>query len=166
MALARQQSNFLETVRGVQSVKLFNRQQQRAAAYQNLLVDQFNAGVRVQRLQMLYRALNGTLFGAENVTVIWLGALSVLDGGFSVGMLFAFVSYKLQFIARINALGREERRVQDAGPARRAGCGRGACRAPSATRRPPSRPPADAAIELRGVSFRFAEHRSCRCCRT
>jgi ABC-type bacteriocin/lantibiotic exporter with double-glycine peptidase domain len=31
VALAKQQSNFLETVRGVQSVKLFNRQQQRAA---------------------------------------------------------------------------------------------------------------------------------------
>jgi len=157
VALARQQSSFLETVRGVQSVKLFNRQQQRAAAYQNLLVDQLNTGVRLQRLQMLHRALNGMLFGAENVATIWLGALSVLDGGFSVGMLFAFVSYKQQFIARINALveksvefrmlGLHIERVADVALA-------------VAERDPPltSEPPADAAIELRGVSFRFADH--------
>jgi len=157
VALAKQQSNFLETVRGVQSVKLFNRQQQRAAAYQNLLVDQFNAGVRVQRLQIFHRAFNGTLFGAENVTVIWLGALSVLDGGFSVGMLFAFVSYKQQFIARINALVEKSvefrmlslhaERVADVALA-------------VAEREPPFaiEPPADVAIELRGVSFRFTDH--------
>ena len=157
VALARQQSSFLESVRGVQSVKLFNRQQQRATAYQNLLVDQFNAGVRVQRLQMLHRALNGALFGTENVAVIWLGALAVLDGGFSVGMLFAFVSYKQQFITRINALvekgvefrmlGLHTERVADVALA-------------EAEHEPPiaSEPPADATLELRGVSFRFADH--------
>ncbi|MEO6022824.1 MAG: ABC transporter transmembrane domain-containing protein, partial [Burkholderiales bacterium] len=40
---ARQQSNFLETVRGIQSVKLFNRQTQRKTVYDNLVVDNFNA---------------------------------------------------------------------------------------------------------------------------
>jgi ATP-binding cassette, subfamily B, bacterial CvaB/MchF/RaxB len=84
---AKQQSSFLETVRGIQSVKLFNRQALRAAAHQNLLVDNFNAGIRVQRLTILYHALNGALFGVENIAVVSLGALAVLDGGFSVGML-------------------------------------------------------------------------------
>jgi ATP-binding cassette, subfamily B, bacterial CvaB/MchF/RaxB len=98
---AKQQSNFLETVRGVQSIKLFNRQIQRNTLYQNLLVDNFNAGIRVQKLNTLYRAMNGALFGVENIAVIWLGATLVLDGGFSVGMLFAFISYKQQFTTRI-----------------------------------------------------------------
>src|SRR5690606_28729017 len=47
---AKQQTNFLETVRGIQSVKLFNRQLQRHTVHQNLLVDNFNAGIRLQRL--------------------------------------------------------------------------------------------------------------------
>ncbi|MGH8607031.1 MAG: peptidase domain-containing ABC transporter [Gammaproteobacteria bacterium] len=98
---AKQQSNFLETVRGVQSVKLFNHQLHRQTIYQNLLVDNFNAGIRVQKLNILFRVLNGALFGIENIAVIWLGALLVLDGGFSVGMLFAFISYKQQFTSRI-----------------------------------------------------------------
>ena len=154
--LARQQSNFLETVRGVQSVKLFNRQLQRGAVHQNLLVDQFNAGVRVQRLQMLHRALNGALFGAENVAVIWLGAQLVLDGGFSIGMLFAFTAYKHQFVTRVSALvekgiefrmlGLHTDRVADVALAPAEPDDAGATEAP-----------ADGAIELRGVSFRYSD---------
>lgn len=101
---ARQETNFLETVRGMQSVKLFNRQEQRAAAYQNLAVDTFNANIRIQKLRMVFTALNSVLFGAENIAVIWLGATLLLEGGFSVGMLFAFISYKSQFTSRMSSL--------------------------------------------------------------
>jgi ATP-binding cassette subfamily B protein RaxB len=153
---ARQQSNFLETVRGVQSVKLFNHQQQRGALYQNLLVDHFNAGVRVQRLQMLYRAINGAVLGIENVAVVWTGALFVLDGGFSVGMLFAFVAYKQQFITRVGALiekgiefrmlGLHTERVADVALATPERDGASTVETPS-----------HATIELRGVSFRYSD---------
>jgi len=101
---ARQHSNFLETVRGMQSVKLFNRQQQRAVGYQNLAVDTFNADIRIQKLRMWFQALNSILFGVENIAVIWLGAALLLEGGFSVGMLFAFMSYKSQFESRMSSL--------------------------------------------------------------
>lgn len=101
---ARQQSNLLETVRGVQSVKLLDRQHQRQTVYQNLLVDTFNAGIRVHKLTLLFQALQGALFGVENIAVIWLGATIVLQGEFSVGMLFAFLSYKQLFTSRLRSL--------------------------------------------------------------
>ncbi len=101
---AKQQSSFLETVRGIQSVKLFNRQYHRSNLFQNLAVDNFNAGINIQKLNILYKSLNGSIFGIENIGVIWIGALQVLDGGFSVGMLFAFIAYKQQFASRIISL--------------------------------------------------------------
>ena len=105
---AKQQSHFLETVRGMQSIKLFAHEEPRTTAWQNLAVDQFNASIRTQRLDILYQGLNGLLFGIENVITIWLGALLVLDtansGGFSVGMLFAFIAYKTQFVQRVAGL--------------------------------------------------------------
>jgi ATP-binding cassette subfamily B protein RaxB len=92
----------------MQSIKIFACEDQRTATWQNLVVDQFNASIRTQRLAILYQALNGLLFGIENVAIIWLGALLVLEtaqgGGFSVGMLFAFVAYKTQFVQRIASL--------------------------------------------------------------
>ena len=101
---AKQQSNLLETVRGVQSVKLLDRQGQRQTLYQNLLVDTFNAGIRVHKLALLFQALQGALFGVEHVVVIWLGATLVLQGELSVGMLFAFLAYKQQFTSRVRSL--------------------------------------------------------------
>ena len=101
---AKQQSHFLETVRGMQSIKLFGRQLLRRAQFEDLLADQFNAGIRVQRLGLVYQAVNGTTFAIENIVVVWLAALAILDGRFSVGMLFAFVAYKQQFVSRATAL--------------------------------------------------------------
>ena len=101
---AKQQSSFLETVRGIQSVKLFNRQLQRRTVYQDRMVDNFNAGIRIQQMSILFKTLNRGVFCVENVAVTWVGALLVLDGNLSVGMLFAFIAYKLQFITRVVSL--------------------------------------------------------------
>jgi ATP-binding cassette subfamily B protein RaxB len=101
---ARQQSHFLETVRGVKAIKLFQRQDERRASWLALLVDQINAELRTQRMQLCYRLLNGLLFGVENLLIIWIGARLVLDGNFSVGVLIAFTAYKAQFDSRVSAL--------------------------------------------------------------
>jgi len=77
---AKQNSTFLETVRGIQSVKLFNRQVQRRTLYQNRLVDHFNAGIRIQQMGIVFKSLNRGLFCVENVAVIWVGALLVIGG--------------------------------------------------------------------------------------
>ncbi|AKA22968.1 peptidase domain-containing ABC transporter [Pseudomonas chlororaphis] len=101
---ARQQSHFLETVRGIRPLKLFQRQDERRAVWLGLLVEQINAGLRTQKLQLIYQQMNGLLFGVENLLVIWLGATMVMDGQFSVGVLMAFNAYKSQFDDRVGSL--------------------------------------------------------------
>lgn len=101
---AKQQSHFLETVRGVKTIKLFQRQDERRSSWLTLLVDQINADLRTQKLQVLYRLLNGTLFGLEKILIVWLGARIILDGEFSVGVLMAFLAYKDQFDGRVGSL--------------------------------------------------------------
>lgn len=101
---AKQQSHFLETVRGVQSIKLFGRQEERRSRWLNLVVDAVNQDLVTQKLTLGFRSANGLVFGVERVAIVWLGALLVLDSAFSVGMLFAFVAYKEQFSARVAGL--------------------------------------------------------------
>ena len=101
---AKSNTHFIETLRGMLAIKLNLRESQRRTAYQNLVVDHTNAGVKVQNLAILHRAANGLIFGLENVAVIWLAALLVMDGRFSVGMLFGFLAFKLLFITRISNL--------------------------------------------------------------
>jgi ATP-binding cassette subfamily B protein RaxB len=101
---AKQQSHFLETVRGVQSIKLFGRQEERRSRWLNLVVDAVNQDLVTQKLGLGFRSANGLVFGVERIAIVWLGALLVLDGAFSIGMLFAFMSYKDQFSARVAGL--------------------------------------------------------------
>jgi ATP-binding cassette subfamily B protein RaxB len=101
---AKQQTHFLESVRGVQSVRLFGRNDERRAGWLNALADQFNSDLRLARLGLSYQTANTFLFGAERVIVIWIAALAVMDAKFSVGMLFAFISYKDQFSQRMASL--------------------------------------------------------------
>jgi ATP-binding cassette subfamily B protein RaxB len=101
---AKAATHFIETLRGMMAIKLNLREPERRAAYLNHVVDQTNADVRVQNLALLQRAANVLVFGVENVVVIWLGAYAVLENQLSVGMLFAFLMFKLLFITRVNNL--------------------------------------------------------------
>ena len=101
---ARQSSHFLESLRGVQAIKLFNAQGDRQSRYASLVVETMNAQIAVRKLELLFSVMQRLLFGLERVAVIWIGALLVMDGRLSVGMLFAFFSYKETFANRVSSL--------------------------------------------------------------
>jgi ATP-binding cassette, subfamily B, bacterial CvaB/MchF/RaxB len=97
-ARAKEQSTFIETMRAIQSLKLFGRESGSEARWLNRYADTVNANVRLGRLNIGFKTLNETLFGLENIVTVWLGARLALDGSLTVGMLFAFMSYKRYFI--------------------------------------------------------------------
>ena len=101
---SKQQTTFLESVRGVQAIRLFNLGNERHSLWMNTLAEQMNAELRVSKLSISYQTANTFLFGIGRVGIIWLGALAVLEGKFSIGMLFAFVSYQDQFSQRVASL--------------------------------------------------------------
>lgn len=101
---ARAQSILLESVRGVQALKINNKQELRVTAYANALVDTTNKGVAIQRLTIGFSTLQGVISGVGRVVLIWLAARQVLEGNFSTGMLVAFISFSDQFIGRASGL--------------------------------------------------------------
>lgn len=101
---AKRSTHFLESLRGVQSIKLFNRQEDRQAQFMNRVVDAMNAHIATRKLDLMFGVMHKLVFGLERVAVIWVGALLVMDHRFSVGMLFAFFAYKEQFALRVSGL--------------------------------------------------------------
>ncbi|CAM2153673.1 ATP-binding cassette, subfamily B, bacterial RaxB [Pararobbsia alpina] len=101
---ATQQSHFLETVRGMRAIQLYQRGDERSSAWVSLLVNQINASLKSQKLQLLYQIANGVLFGAESLLVMYIGAHLVMKGQLSIGMLIAFTAYKGQFDSRVTGL--------------------------------------------------------------
>ena len=153
---AKQQSHFLETVRGVQSIKLFGRQEERRSRWLNLVVDAVNQDLATQKLGLGFRFANSLVFGVERIAIVWLGALLVLDSAFSVGMLFAFMAYKEQFSARVAGLIDKmiELRMLNLQGERLADI----VLTPPEEESPAAPPDAiDASLEVRALSFRYSD---------
>lgn len=102
--LSRQQGFMIETLRGIRTIKVMGREDTRKSRWMNLLVDTTNAQVATEKVSLLFKAANTLIFGLQSITIVWLGAMLVLNNQFSVGMLFAFVAYQEQFKARITNL--------------------------------------------------------------
>jgi len=101
---ARQQSELLEAIRGVMPIKLFNQESERSSRYVNSMVETANRDIRIQRFGLIFGSINQSLFGMGRIAIIWIGALRAIDGGFSAGMLIAFLAYVDQFTSRAGGL--------------------------------------------------------------
>lgn len=101
---AKEQSVFMESLRGIQSVKLFNQALGRLHRWQDRQTESVNQQFRIDMLSMLYGASNKIIFGLESIIIIYLAATSVIEGEMSLGMWFAFFAYKTVFSMRMAAL--------------------------------------------------------------
>lgn len=104
LAGAKQQSHLLESIRGIQSVKLACSEPTRKSVYANLMNDTMNNELSLAKLGLGFNSANQLVFGLERIAVIWFGATLAMSNVFSVGMLIAYLSYKDQFTGRIAGL--------------------------------------------------------------
>lgn len=102
---AREQSHLMETVRAAVTIKVMGQEAQRESQWRNLYGGVINTSVTLGRLNISLGFLQSIISGLQTVIVIYLGARSVIAGdGFSVGMLFAFLSFRQTFTDRAGAL--------------------------------------------------------------
>jgi ATP-binding cassette subfamily B protein RaxB len=104
VAGAKQQSHLLESIRGMQSLKIANQESLRQATYENLMAGTVNEEVRLSKINLGFNGVSQMIFGVERVAVIWIGALLAMSNVFSVGMLIAYLAYKDQFALRMAGL--------------------------------------------------------------
>ena len=101
---AKRDSHFLETLRGIRTIKLVNGQEDRRARWLNLMVETINRQLGADKMRLMFRVANTLLMEFLKILIIFLGARKVLEGSFSVGILLAFIVYKDQFIGRATEL--------------------------------------------------------------
>ena len=104
VAAAKQQTHLLESLRGIQAIRLAGHASRREATYSSLTVDALNGEVALARMGLSFATANQLIFGSERIAVVWLGALAAMDGRFTVGMLIAYLAYKDQFVQRMSSL--------------------------------------------------------------
>lgn len=104
VASANQQSHLLESLRGMQSLKVAGQETLRRVTYDNLMTETVNKDIGLARLELGFNGASQLIFGIERVVVIWIGAMLALSNVFSVGMLIAYLAYKEQFAQRTGGL--------------------------------------------------------------
>lgn len=108
VAAAKEDSNFIENIRGIQTIKLAGIESKRQSLWQNFYIDAQNLLFKTERLSIYYRLSNLLLFGIENVLVIYFAAQLILDPQpdylFTVGMLTAFMAYKERLTTSLSSL--------------------------------------------------------------
>jgi len=157
VAAAREQSHLLESLRGMQSLKVAGEEPHRRTTYETLISETINQRVRLAWMGLGFSGASQLVFGVERIAVIWIGALLALDNVFSVGMLIAYLAYKDQFAQRMGSLidktvefrmlrlhGERLADIVLAEPE-------------DALDRPEALPPQDVRIEVENLGFRYAD---------
>lgn len=101
---ARQQSELMESVRGIQAIKLANRQGQRKARFFNASVESARRSMASQRITLCFGAVNQGLFGLQRIVLVSLGTYLAIRRDFSAGMVLAYIAYADQFTAKVGNL--------------------------------------------------------------
>ena len=104
IANANKETYFLETVRGLLTVKNFGTEHRRESIFQNKVVDTINSDVRVVRIGIVSITLSDLIFSLQLLFVVWLAAKSILVGSFTIGMMVAFLAFRTQFSDRVALL--------------------------------------------------------------
>nr|WP_315471694.1 peptidase domain-containing ABC transporter [uncultured Rhodoferax sp.] len=97
---ARQQSHFLESLRGIQGIRLHGKAKQRQSDWTALVSREVDAERKLTALDVSHQAVRTALFGLQRVVVIWLAALALLNESLTLGVMFAFLAYLEQFSQR------------------------------------------------------------------
>jgi len=98
---ANENSHFLESLRGMASIKALAMGDRRQGVWNNYLVDRVGAELRVGKIDLIFTIASTLVFGLDRVLILFLGARAVMAGTFTVGMLVAFLAYKDQFSQRV-----------------------------------------------------------------
>lgn len=97
-AMAKENTSFIETVRGIAAIKAFGQEGNRQRLWQQKKADAVNANIRLGRLKSGFDAVGQLVIAIERVLFVYVAVALALDAKFSIGMIFAFQAYKQQFL--------------------------------------------------------------------
>jgi ATP-binding cassette, subfamily B, bacterial CvaB/MchF/RaxB len=97
-AEASYMTHLIESIRSVQAIKLFNAEGPRESQFITRVADAVHGRARQQRLTAVFVALRETVVMLEQVGFVSLAAYLALHGQITIGVLFAILAYKTQFI--------------------------------------------------------------------
>lgn len=95
---AAEDSAFIESIRGIATIKAFGDENNRQRLWQQKKAKAINAQIKLGRLNAGFSAGQQFVIAVERVVFIYLAISYAMESAISIGMIFAFQSYKQQFL--------------------------------------------------------------------
>ncbi len=106
-AAAEERSHLVETVHAIHTVKAYGQEPVRHAQWQRLHSQTLGHRLSLQQTQLGLHSVVTSLGGIEHLVTVAFLAHAVLNGSLTLGMLFAFLSYRSHFAERARLLSEE-----------------------------------------------------------
>lgn len=103
-ANARESSAFIETIRGVATIKAFGEEANRQRYWQQKKADAVNAEIKAGRLSAGFNAGEDLVMAVERILFVYVAIRYAMLGQLSLGMIFALQSYRQQFLDAVRRL--------------------------------------------------------------
>ena len=157
---AAENTYVIESIRASTTIKLFGREAAREAAWRNLYTEFMNSSIKYGQWAIWQKFAETLIVGLQVVAIVYFGARLIMtgNGGFTLGMLFAFMMFRQLFAqsmtvlltkgVQFRLLGLHLDRLSDIIYAEAETQASGAPDGPTSAR---------GEIELRGVSFRYSD---------
>jgi ATP-binding cassette subfamily B protein RaxB len=97
-------SVFLETLQAILPIKAYSKEKRQFNNWHNQFTQSLNAEIKIEKLQILYQAVENFFTAMEYIIVLCIAATLVLKNEFTIGMLMAFLSYRLLFVGKAQSL--------------------------------------------------------------
>lgn len=101
---AKANSHFMESLYGISSVKALGIEDSRQLHWSALLINQFNADIKIKKLDMLFSAIHTFINALEQILILGFGAYAVMKNSMTLGMFVAFNSYRGTFSAKTGGM--------------------------------------------------------------
>ncbi|MEA9612623.1 MULTISPECIES: peptidase domain-containing ABC transporter [Xanthomonas] len=101
--MARQQSEIIESIRGINSIRLAGIEPLRRSRLSDAATEACRRSMEAQRINETSSGINVGIFGIQKVGLLAYGASLVVSGQFTVGMLVASVTFADQFTTKSTA---------------------------------------------------------------
>jgi ATP-binding cassette, subfamily B, bacterial CvaB/MchF/RaxB len=97
VAGAKEDTVFMETIRGMQSIKALAGEQLRFQSWDAVYTNAVNAGLRSKQLEIMAAIPTNAVDLLDNIGIPAIGFYLIIQGEFTIGMLYAFLVYKDSF---------------------------------------------------------------------
>ena len=99
-----EQTALIESIRGIRILRLFNRESARHALWNSKLIKALKLEAATARATAWQNSARDLLLGIESVVVVLLSAQMLIAGSLTIGTVFAYIAYRMQFLEKTNRL--------------------------------------------------------------